>query len=257
MLKRSERIAVHVLESIHKGARADFVQDQSAGQYDIDLTYCNGDKAAVEVTSSTIEESHRTLANIAKRNGCLAASLCRNSWLVYPLPRARIKAVVENVDRYLSAIEAEGIDEFYGGSGRVASSVSRILQDLNIIEGSVLAAPPPARIWIGGPSDGRGSIVKAEDLQQAVDAEANKHNKHKLAKSQRAQRHLFVYVDQINWEAWQAMFSRCIPEQSAILPAEITHVWAVAEVPDGIVVWFAESSKEWQDLGVIAGLAWP
>lgn len=242
-----------MLESIHKGARAQFCKRQSAGEYDIDLTYCDGAKAAVEVTCSTDEESQRTLANLAKKN-CVSASLCRKSWLVFPLPNARMKIVAQKVDRYLSVIEAGGIAEFYGEHDRRISSVSRILQDLRIIEGRVLEMPAPARIWIGGPSEGMGSIVKAQDLQRAVEVEANEpDNKLKLAKSHCSQRHLFVYVDQINEDAWQAMLWRSIPEEPATLPDEVTHVWAVTEIPDGIIVWFAESGKRWRDLGVIPG----
>jgi len=253
-MNRSEQVAIYVIETIHKGAHAEYRSQQSAGEYDIDLKYGDGTSAAVEVTSSTIQELQQTLAEIGKQGCCVRATACRNTWLVHPLPKARIKLVLEKVDRYLSAIEGEGLNEFLAGHGQTSSSVSQIFHDLQIDEGRTLQLPPPACVWVQGPS-GQGSFVKPGDLQRAIEAEANKpDNKRKLAASRCAQRHLFVYVEPWNVEPWSALINRCIPEQPPVLPIEVTHVWAAAEVPDGIVVWVAEPPNGWQDLGVISGL---
>ena len=254
-LKRSEQVAKYVIETIHEGARAEHLLQQSAGEYDIDLKYGDGTSAAVEVTSSTIEDLQQTLAEIGKQGCCVRATACRNSWLVHPLPKARIKLILEKVDRYLSAIEAEGRTEFFAGHGQASSSVSQILHDLQIDEALTLQLPPPACIWVQGPS-GQGSMVRPGDLQRAIEVEANKtDNRRKLEASGRAQRHLFVYVEPLNFEPWSALINRCIPEQPPVLPIEVTHVWAAAEVPDdGIVVWVAQRPNGWQDLGVIPGL---
>jgi len=252
----SEQIAIHVIETAqkHRGARAKYRSQQSAGEYDIDVTYGDGTCAAVEVTSSTSQESLQMLAAIAARGNCVPATACRNSWLVDPLPKARIKLVLENVDRYLSAIEAEGLSEFFAGHGQPSSSVSQILEVLGIGEGSTLQLPPPARIWVVGPSE-NGSMVKASDLQSAVEVEANKpDNKRKLAASQYIERHLFVYVEPLNSGAWQALICRCIPESPPVLPVEVTHVWAAATAEDRIVVWAANPPNGWQDLEVIPSL---
>jgi hypothetical protein len=252
IMNRSEQLAKHVIEMIHEGARAEFRGQQSHGEYDFDLTYGNGDVAAVEVTKSTIQELELMLRKIGRE--FVLASACRNSWMVDALPSARIRLILKKVDHYLSAIEAEGMNEFFAPHDTMSESVSRILADLQINEGRILELPVPARIWVTCPSE-KGSIVDANDLQRAIEAEATKgDNKRKLAKSQHPERHLFVYVDQLNCGPWQAMINRCIPEQPPMLPAEITHVWAAAEVYDRIIVWVAEPPNKWKSLGPIASM---
>jgi hypothetical protein len=259
-MKRSELVAIHVIETvhIHKGARAEYRSQQSAGEYDIDLRYGDGTTAAVEVTSSTIQEAQHTLAVIGKRGCSVPAIACRNSWWVSVLPEARIKLVLEKVDRYLSAIEADGLDRFLAGPGRVSPSVSKILQVLQIAHGQTIQTSPPARIWVSPSGECRGSVVKASDLQRAVEAEANKlDNRRKLAASpasQHAERHLFVYGEPLNEGPWQALVTHCLPQRPPVLPADVTHVWAVAETPHGIIVWVAEPPNGWRDLGAIPTL---
>jgi hypothetical protein len=260
-MNRSEQVAKYVIETIHKGARAEFRCQQSAGEYDFDLTYADGIRAAVEVTRSTPQYSLQTLTKLRDLECSVGATACQHSWLVHPLPTARIRLVLKNVDRYLSAIESEGINQFLAEPGRESPSpsVSNILRCLQIVEGSTLLLPPPARIWVAGPSpSAKGSIVKAGDLQRAIEDEANKtDNKRKLAASQCRERHLFVYVDSLNTGPWQALIAGCIPEQPPALPAEVTHAWAATdEAPNGIIVWTAEPAKKWQDRGVISS-CWP
>ncbi len=130
----------------------------------------------------------------------------------------------------MSAIESEGRTRFF--HREQSPAVSAILRDLQIYEGFALEdLSPPTRIFIE-PSSERGSIVKSDDLQHAIEIEAHKaDNKQKLGKSQCTERHLFVYVDQLRTGAWQAMIHRCIPEKPPTLPSEITHVWVAAEIP--------------------------
>jgi len=259
-MKRPEQVAKYVIETVHKGrgAQAEYRSQQSAGEYDIDLRYGDGTTAAVEVTSSTIQEAQQTLAAIGERGCSVPAIACRNSWWVSVLPEARIKLVLEKVDQYLSAIEADGLDRFLAGPGQVSPSVSQILRDLRIAYGQTIQTSPPARIWVSPSGECRGSVVKASDLQRAVEAEANKSdNTRKLAASptsQHAERHLFVYVEPLNEGPWQALVAHCLPQQPPVLPADITHVWAVAETPHGIIVWVAEPPNGWHDLGAIPTL---
>jgi hypothetical protein len=254
-MDHSEQVAKHVIETILRGARAEFRSQQSAGEYDFVVICADGTKAAVEVTRSTPQESQQMLAVICKRGCRVDAVACRHSWLVHALPSARIALVRQNVDQYLSAIESEGLDEFVAEPGQGCPSVSNILQRLQIVQGSTLVLPPPARIWVAGPAppSASGSMVKADDLQRAVVHEANKaDNRRKLNASPFRERHLFVYVDSLNTKPWAALVAGCIPEEAPTLPPEVTHVWAATdEAPNGIVVWTAEPSKGWQDRGVI------
>lgn len=252
--RRSEQVAIHVLERIYSSANVKFRDSQCNGEYDIDVRG-EGVHAAIEVTASAREDSIRTLDKIAKEKTYVAATLCKSSWLIHFRPDVRIRKAVQTVDGYLSAIEADGIEHFFEGSHPETSSVSSALTDLGISVGSALRLPAPARIWLGGPSDGCGSIVNGQDLQSAVKLEAWKQdNRKKLAMSGCAQRHLFVYVDPTNEHAWQAMVCRTLPEEPLLLPAEITHAWVAAESPDGIIVWAAESGGKWRELGVFEPL---
>jgi hypothetical protein len=249
-----ERVAKYVIETIHKGARAIFQTQQSTGKYDFDLTYAEGGKAAVEVTRSTLQQSQQTLAELKRRGCSVRAAACRQSWLVYPSPRARIQHVLKNVDRYLSAIEAEGLTKYHCELDRSSPAVSRILQDLQIVEGLTLTLPPPARIWLGGPCDSMtGSLVKADDLQRALEAEAIKSdNRRKLGASGCQERHLFVYIDPLNTHPWQALITGCIPERAPVLPAEITYAWVAAELDvNGIFVWTTAPRQGWQNRGLL------
>ncbi|MGA2185851.1 MAG: hypothetical protein ABSH47_22760 [Bryobacteraceae bacterium] len=252
----SERIAQHVFKTVHKGTDVRFRSQQSTGEavYDFDVTYPDGTKAALEVTLSTDQESINTLAHLRAQRSVVDAVTCQHSWVVNPHPDCRIDLIRKDVDRYLSVIEAEGVTEFTAEPGRMTPSVSRIFQDLRIVEGLRVPASPPARIWIGGPTSSvEGSIVNPDDLQQAIEYEANKDdNRRKLKASHCKERHLFVCIDPLNTEAWQALITGGTPILPPMLPVEVTHVWAATdEHQDGILVWVAEPPKHWQNLGIV------
>jgi hypothetical protein len=264
-LNHSEQLAKYVIETVEKPAVAEFCCRQSNGEYDFDLTYADGTRAAVEVTKSTSQAGQQMLVALQKRGTCVNAVLCTHSWIVEALPTARSrswansKVVLQDVDRYLCAIEAEGLDEFNAGPAGESAAVSNILKDLQIITGSVLAMPTPARIWISGPTPSvTGSIVNPDHLQRAIEREAQKPDiRQKRWASECKERHLFVHVDSLNDEAWSALVNGCRPPQTPALPPELTHVWAATdEALNGIVVWTAHPPEGWRDRGLIPH-CWP
>jgi hypothetical protein len=265
-MRRPEQVAKYVIETVLEGAYAQFRAQQSNGECDFDLRLADGSSGEAEVTSATIQKLEQALQEIRRQKGEVPAVACRKSWLVHLLPNARVDLVRREVDRYLSAIEAEGLDAFYGPDGGANQSISEIFDRLGIDEGLTLDGfqvddgptsqqPQPASIWIQGPS-GQGNIVQPGDLQCAIEREAGKtDNKSKLGATHRTQRHLFVYVTSLNSRPWSALINHCLPERPPVLPPEITHVWAAAEAPGGVVVWVAESPNRWKDIGVIPSLA--
>jgi hypothetical protein len=258
-LNHSEQLAKHVIEIVEKGTRAEFCLGQSDGEYDLNLTFADGTRAAVEVTKSTSQDGQEMLVALQKRGNFVNAVSCTHSWFVEALPTARIGLVLQNVDRYLRAIEAEGRDEFSAEPSGESAAVSNILKDLQIIEGSVLSMPSPARIWICGPMPSTtGSIVNPDHLQRAIEREAQKPDiRQKRWTSECKERHLFVHVDSLNDEAWSALVNGCMPPQTPSLPPELTHVWAATdEAPNGIVVWTSNPPEGWRDRGLILP-CWP
>lgn len=253
-MNRTERLAKYVIETIHKGAIARFREVQSAGEYDFHLIYADGSTAALEVISSTIRDHMEMLARLNKHGASVPVVNCQNSWMVEVLPTAWIADVRDRVDQYLVSIEAEGLDHFFAKAGAVTSSaVARIFTDLQVIEGQIISATPPPRIWITDfVGTGRGHWVGAADLQSAVEAEADQtDNKRKLAASQLRERHLFVWIEPLNSEAWSTIINGCIPDEPPLLPPEITHVWAAAEAQGQIRVWLANPPAAWRDMGLL------
>ncbi len=85
-MDRAEQLAKYVFETIHAGARAQFREEQSKGEWDFDLDYSDGNKAVMEATTSTHEELERTLANLKRLGHYVDAPTCQTSWLVEALP---------------------------------------------------------------------------------------------------------------------------------------------------------------------------
>jgi hypothetical protein len=120
-MNRSERVAKHVIETIHSGAWAEFSCTQSNSEYDFHVTFADGRTAALEVTISTNQKSIEMLESIKKRGSRVPATACRNSWLINYSPKADTRAILKDVDRYLAAIEAEGLSEFFADPGQMNS----------------------------------------------------------------------------------------------------------------------------------------
>jgi len=255
-MNHSERIAKAVIETILVGAQMQYRRDQSKGQHDFDLQYTTGIIAAVEVTASVDETMEQTIAAISnERRGdfFVSAERCQNDWLVHPLSGANINRIRNQVDKYLAAIEAEGRRQFFVYTDVDTSpGVARIWSDLQIESGKIVKWKDSPCIGIDYPA--QGGPVSVEDIQRAIEAEANKEdNRRKLAAAGTDERHLFVYVDSYSLP-WTALVNGNLPEQAPYLPDEITHVLAATQTrsPDEYVVWRAERAKRWQDLGRVS-----
>ena len=230
--------------------------DQSAGSHDFDLEYSDRAQAALEVTISTNQSREATVAAISdvrKGGAFIKANLCRKDWWVHPAPNANINRIRAQVDEYLAAIEADGLDRFIGPVDSDAYlSVERIYTDLLIEGGSVMKWKNPGRIGISYPGD--GGFVVPENLQKAIEREALKgDNRRKLGSAGTAERHLFVYISSQNFLAWAALTDGDMPDNTPQLPDEITDVWAVtgAGQKDKYIVWRASKGAQWQNLGLV------
>jgi hypothetical protein len=242
----SERVAQFVFETVLVGVRAHEVTDQSHGELDFKLV-SEQFIGETEVTTATIQSHIETLQMLSKFASGLDAVECKRSWLVVLNGKLR-QHQLEKIDRYLSAIEAVGVSEFGNDDTDPFTPIGKIYHELNLLEGEVIDVPPPAKIWVVGPSQSNvGSMVDGHDLRVAVEIEANKEdNKRKLARRpEQKEIHFFVYVEPLSIGAWQALICHRLPTQLPRLPAGVTHLWAVAldDCASEFIVWMTEVSS--------------
>ena len=105
----------------------------------------------------------------------------------------------------------------------------------------------PAKIFMVG-AGGVGA-VSASDATDAGEKEANA-NKDKLGKAKTSERHLVVYIDQMNGLPWIALTTFDPPSIPPNVPNEITHIWLVTEhdKADQFVVWYGSKTESWQKI---------
>jgi hypothetical protein len=252
-MNNEEKIAKTLMEKIYVGAEMQYRLDQSKGEHDFDLRYTDGTTAAVEVTASRDQTMEETMAPILKKDFFIPRKKGTNDWKVYPMAGARINRIWSQVDEYLAAIEVGGLSQFCIYTDADISAVASIYNDLKIEGGKITKWKSSPCVGVEYPDQGNGLIL-AEDIQQAIEAEANKEdNRRKLGTAGTDERHLFVYVDSYSL-AWDALVRGVVPEQPVSLPSEITHVWAVTQTRSvgEFTAWRAKRGQGWQNLCTIS-----
>lgn len=249
-MDHAERAAKHIVETIIPGARMDF-RDPGTGGHDFDLTFAHGMTVPVEVTASMDPVQVQTYAAIRKQGALVPRRKCRNDWLVHPLPGANIKRIRERIDDYLADVELDGLSYVHTHAhAYMYASVDRLRQDLNV-ESAGVAKSRQSGIQISYP--GSGGAVGAECAVEAIDLEARKDdNRRKLGATRASARHLFVYVDALNFLPWVGVRDFDPAGLAPSLPEEITDVWAAAGAgrPTQYSVWRGDS-KRWRAAGTV------
>jgi len=250
-MDHAERVAKHIVEALIPGATMVYHTAQSTGDHDFDLTYADGTTVPVEVTASMDPVQVQTYAAIKKQGGLVPRQKCRLDWLVHPLPGANIKRIRAEIDKYLADVETDGISYFHTHAhAYMYQSVDRLRQDLGVESAGVVKWKQPG-IQIGYP--GTGGAVGAECAVEAIDLEARKDdNRRKLAATGATARHLFVYVDALNFLPWVGVRDFDPAGHTPSLPEEITDVWAAAGAgrPTQYRVWRGDS-KGWRSVGAV------
>lgn len=253
-----ELISKTIIESFRPGCEMKYNADQSNGEHDFVLLCGNGAIAAVEVTMSTsqlMRETHARISDPSKGAQFVEATLCKKGWCVDPIEGADIRKIRGSVDAYLAPIEAAGVEGFFMPTDAAESpAIWAIFCDLGIESGFVSKwKPPENRICINFPSDG-GKV----EMRVAIDAilrEANKpDNTRKLANAgPNLERHLFIYVDPLNYLPWKVLIDTSPVDEIAVLPDEITNIWVASETrsPNEFAVWTAQNGGRWQATKVI------
>ena len=270
LMDHAEQKAKFLIELLIPGAVMQYREDQSTSTHDFDLKWQGEWIAAVEVTTATNEQRHGSIAAIQderKGGSLIPTEKCRKGWIIHPSLTANITKIRKNVDQYLADIEDEGLEKFFSprDSWRYPA-VGRIYHDLHIEGGRVTKWKKPGYIGLILPSDD-GGILTPERVQEAVKREAWKpDNRQKLKVADSKERHLFVYLDGVDFLPWASLRdtnpSSLEPPQ---LPPEITHVWAAAhfmpideteKIVEYYKVWRSRDGEKWEVLGM-ASRDWP
>jgi hypothetical protein len=253
-MDRAETAAKSIIESLMRGARMHYRESQSAGEHDFDLEYATGLRVPLEVTMSTdeIAEAKAAEINRSKRGPFVPRIRCQRDWWVHPLRHAHIRKIRKDIDLYLAAIEAEGLEHFNAFVDAADSAaVNAILEDLGIEYGQVTKWKSPC-IAIATP--GGGGLVHTGLINEAGENEAFKDdNKRKLRAATGSEKHLFVYVTPMRHVVWVAIRDGMLPASGPQLPPEVTHVWVATWAGDGAwhSVWHAQRNVSWSHMGQV------
>lgn len=248
----SEATAKAIVEAMMVGARLEYRQHQSAGQYDFDLQKPDGSVVPLEVTASVDRNLVETMAALESQGYLAPRRLCSRDWVVHPTATADIRKIHRRVDQALAAVEAEGLERFFAAIDAADSPAVRALYSIGIEMGGPFPMKKPG-IFIATPS-GDGGLVTHESVQVAIAKELQRpDNRRKLGGAGKNERHLFVLIGMQNFLPWIGLTDCAPPTEPPNLPEEITHVWAAGptRTPRNFVAWLG-AADGWTHLGVVA-----
>jgi hypothetical protein len=260
VVKYEEALAKLVVEAVLEGASMRFREDQSISVADFDLTLPSGETVPLEVSQTTDEALRKTVAAIEKKEKggqFIQGKVCSRGWLLIPRQDANINRIRKKVDRYLANIESVGLDVFSVFSGHCDEfpAVKAIVDDLGIESGRVFEWIRPRLICIQHPCD--VTMYDASvPLEAAMQVAEENDNRKKLGAVEAMQRHMFVYVDWFDRDAWFGMNSPrpYLPTAAVELPEEVTDLWIASRtrVSGQFAVWRATKGGTVKSVGPIA-----
>jgi hypothetical protein len=216
--------------------------------YDLELRWPDGHAEVMEVTTDTAAERRQLYSAIERHGTTFDATESKRDWFVWlGSATTHIGRVRARVDRYLSLVEQEGLTSFSERQHLTSNAVATVRRDLGVnIAFSREPAHEQPKIVLAGPWDGWWE--KPEAVNHAVERHASA-NVEKLARSGHDERHLFVLIEEISFEASSALVARRLPEDPPQLPEAITTAWAAGYGVDGTpVVWRVRRTGRWEVL---------
>lgn len=252
----AEEVAKAVVESVLRGSVMDFIEDQSQGSHDFHLTLPDGNVAALEVTTATDQEYRGTAAAIFDPQlggNPVAIGKCGNVWILDVHKTARIARIRSEVAQYLTAIESAGIQLFAPwDSVREHEAVVAIMADLGVVAGAVFPTAGPGRAYLQ--IAGEPGMADVEQVLAPISVVSQKSdNRRKLAATEAAERHLFVFIDDSESDALASLLICHPPTDPPNLPSEITHLWVATYFGkrDQFVYWRTDESG-WLEPGTVS-----
>lgn len=254
-MRREEALAAAIVERVLPGTRAEYQSSQSHGECDFNLHWPTGQVELLEVTIATDEDKERVYAAIRGRSGeemFVARGACQWDWYIIPGRSPNVKNLRRNLARYLSAIEAEGIEDFFSQTDAMDSpAVFAIMKDLGIEAGRVLPWDPPGRIGIGYP--GSVGILDSQHVIDAANRELMKDdNRFKLGARVGEASHLAIVLGRHASLVEASMREGMLPTGVPSMLPEITTCWLICPVPKPNVclVWMFSSESGWLNWGM-------
>jgi hypothetical protein len=247
----AECLAKRLFEHVFPGSRMNYRVSQSSCEYDFDLVYPDGGKAAVEVTTTidrALQETWCQVLNKTKGGAVIPATQCRKSWHITISSDTRVDPIRRNADRYLAVIESAGISTFQGSTDS-RQEVRDISENLGVMYGSALSeslAPPRILIGLPGPTE----ELRSSAAIDAAEHEATKRdNRAKLGAYEGVERYLAVYAPPHSLASF-GLWGYEPPPQRANLPCEVSQLWVFGDDfgvrKDDVVVWHAGPETTWQ-----------
>jgi len=139
---------------------------------------------------------------------------------------------------------------FYYTDSADSDPVRDIWQDLHVEGGTIEKWRNGPAIGLTGPS--AGGCPTAYEVSRVVEAEAEKaDNRRKLTAPPGYESHFAVVFEWSSYEGWAALNGPAPEGPSPCMPAEVTHVWAIANTrdPEQYVAWFAANGQAWRRVG--------
>jgi len=253
IMRPEERIAASLIQQVRTGSRMVHAASEESGQCDFTLHI--GDYLfPVEVTSVTSDGRRRQYARIGGRAGegeFVKRALAKRGWYVTLSVRSDPRDVRERIDAHVAAIENEDRRSFDVREDPDRSDAVRaIWTDLWVTDGTETAEVPDGYIALGYPPD--SATLGSDQLNEAIQLQAEKPDNLRKLDVTASERHLFVYVDWHGYPAHSVMKNGLLPSEFPRVSEIITHVWAAAPVglEDDHVLWTADRKTGWSALGV-------
>lgn len=220
------------------------------GMHDLEIQYFDRLAAAVEVVAAA-DQASIELWKLVNSDGRWTEPELRGGWMAALLPTARARDLRHRLPSLLREFEADGIRSVEPRSGRRKSRVDERVAQLGIAHLHQSGTDFPGSIYftIELPLERSGGFVA--DTGDALAVWAGEYLsgdrcsdvRRKLASSGASERHAFVLVPgfaEANFAVTDLLMreSAPLPQVEPLLPAEITHFWAVS-------TWRTGSGMRW------------
>lgn len=219
------------------------LDDGGASVADYQLMTADGERVALEVTTSAVRSDLRT-ASAREKRGWTTDGLA-NDWFLSFTRGLKVRELYEQRRELLLQLEAVGIERLDARDDEHHADLRRRLTEVGIRRATAVAAAGPsgANIYFGSVTVGTSA---PSDVSAAVEVEAWKpDNRTKLGSAG----HLFVWIDATASDANAAMSFGALPE-GLNAPPELAAAWA-APGPYRDVDYLANPVWLWtNDLGV-------
>lgn len=238
-----EQWAAAVIAAALDGATVDQYDDGSQpGMYDLDVTYQDGRRAAVEVTAAADAASIELWNIVNGKPGRWIEPSFRGGWMVALEPTARAKRIRSELPGFLRRLEERSVPEVrVEGWRRNVSPLEVEAKSLGIADAHQGGSDYPGSIYltIQEPDERVGHIidVTGSDVPtwtgSFLAATKQADVLAKLARSGLEERHAFILLPGFTTAPRGVVDMLMIeddstPDGAPSLPPEVTHVWLVS-----------------------------